>query len=183
MKIEWLFADVTAVGSIDRAERAILGVFMTGPVFGQSSADPPPRPTPTLGLSIKIITDVFPPIHSAMCDPKRSISPVDFHHHQRPSRSSWQFAAICGNLRQFAAIRGDSRQRNQFNGGWLLPQKNYYRKVRATSLLSQMFFSLTGCQKVTYKELRSNPGARIQLATRAPPPGPSLLYAPQLPHP
>ena len=110
MKTEWLLADVTAVGSIDRAERAILGVFMTGPVFGQSSADPPPRPTPTLGLSIKIITDVFPPIHSAMCDPKRSISPVDFHHHQRPSRSSWQFAAICGNLRQFAAICGDSRR-------------------------------------------------------------------------
>ena len=30
MKIEWLVADVTAVGSIDTAERAILGVFMTG---------------------------------------------------------------------------------------------------------------------------------------------------------
>ena len=166
---------------------------MTGPVFGQSSADPPPRPTPTLGLSIKIITDVFPPIHSAMCDPKRSISPVDFHHHQRPSRSSWQFAAICGNLRQFAAIRGDSRRfaairgdsrrRNQFNGGWLLPQKNYYRKVRATSLLSQMFFSLTGCQKVTYKELRSNPGARIQLATRAPPPWTVAPIRPPAPTP
>ena len=26
MKIEWLVADVTAVGSLDRAERAILGV-------------------------------------------------------------------------------------------------------------------------------------------------------------
>ena len=27
MKIEWLVADVTAVGSIEKAERAILGVF------------------------------------------------------------------------------------------------------------------------------------------------------------
>ena len=33
MKTEWLVADVTAVGSIDIAERAILGVFMTGCVF------------------------------------------------------------------------------------------------------------------------------------------------------
>ena len=33
MKTECLVADVTAVGSIDRVERAILGVFMTGRVF------------------------------------------------------------------------------------------------------------------------------------------------------
>ena len=33
MKTEWLVADVTAVGSIDRAERAILGVFVAGRVF------------------------------------------------------------------------------------------------------------------------------------------------------
>ena len=33
MKTEWLVADVTAVESIDRAERAILGVFMTGRAF------------------------------------------------------------------------------------------------------------------------------------------------------
>ena len=33
MKIEWLVADVTAVGSLDRAERAILGVILTGCVF------------------------------------------------------------------------------------------------------------------------------------------------------
>ena len=33
MKTEWLVANVTAVGSIDRAERAILGVFMTDRVF------------------------------------------------------------------------------------------------------------------------------------------------------
>ena len=36
MKIEWLVADVTAVGSPDRAERAILGVILAGRVFGQS---------------------------------------------------------------------------------------------------------------------------------------------------
>ena len=28
MKIDWLVADVTAVGSLDRAERAILGVIL-----------------------------------------------------------------------------------------------------------------------------------------------------------
>ena len=28
MKIEWLVADVIAVGSLDRAERAILGVIL-----------------------------------------------------------------------------------------------------------------------------------------------------------
>ena len=35
MKIKWLVADVTAVGSLDRAERAILGVIMVGSVFDQ----------------------------------------------------------------------------------------------------------------------------------------------------
>ena len=30
MKIEWLVTDVTAVGSPDRAERAILGVILAG---------------------------------------------------------------------------------------------------------------------------------------------------------
>ena len=35
MKIEWLVADVTAVGSLDRAERAILGVIVAGRDFGQ----------------------------------------------------------------------------------------------------------------------------------------------------
>ena len=35
MKIEWLVADVTAVGSVDRAKRAIVGVIMGGHVFGQ----------------------------------------------------------------------------------------------------------------------------------------------------
>ena len=35
MKIEWLVADVTVVGSIDRVERAILGVVVSGRVFGQ----------------------------------------------------------------------------------------------------------------------------------------------------
>ena len=35
VKIEWLVADVTAVGSLDRAERAILGVIVAGRVFGQ----------------------------------------------------------------------------------------------------------------------------------------------------
>ena len=33
MKIEWFVADVTAVGFIDRAERAILGMFVAGRVF------------------------------------------------------------------------------------------------------------------------------------------------------
>ena len=36
MKTEGLVADVTAVGSLGRAERAILGVFEVGRVFGQS---------------------------------------------------------------------------------------------------------------------------------------------------
>ena len=36
MKIESLVADVTAVGSLDRDERAILGVFVAGLVFGPS---------------------------------------------------------------------------------------------------------------------------------------------------
>ena len=36
MKTEWLVADVTTVGSLDRAERAILGVIVAGRVFGQS---------------------------------------------------------------------------------------------------------------------------------------------------
>ena len=35
MKIEWLGAGVTAVGSLDTAERAILGGILTGRVFGQ----------------------------------------------------------------------------------------------------------------------------------------------------
>ena len=35
MKIEWLVADVTAVGSLDRTERAILGRVLTGRVFGR----------------------------------------------------------------------------------------------------------------------------------------------------
>ena len=35
MKIEWLVADVTAVGCLDRAERAILGVIVAGRVIGQ----------------------------------------------------------------------------------------------------------------------------------------------------
>ena len=36
MKMEWLVADVTAVGSLDRAERAILGPIVAGRVFVQS---------------------------------------------------------------------------------------------------------------------------------------------------
>ena len=36
MKIEWLVADVTAVGSLDRAERAILGDVVAGRVFDKS---------------------------------------------------------------------------------------------------------------------------------------------------
>ena len=36
MKIEWLVADVTAVGSLDRAERAILEVVLAGRVFDQT---------------------------------------------------------------------------------------------------------------------------------------------------
>ena len=35
MKIEWLAANVTAVGSLDRAERDILGVIVAERVFGQ----------------------------------------------------------------------------------------------------------------------------------------------------
>ena len=35
MKIEWLVADVTAVGSLDRAEGTILGVIVAGRVFDQ----------------------------------------------------------------------------------------------------------------------------------------------------
>ena len=36
MKIEWLVADLTDVGSLDRANGAILGVIVAGRVFGQS---------------------------------------------------------------------------------------------------------------------------------------------------
>ena len=36
MKIEWFVADVRAVGSLDRAEGALLGVIVAGRVFGQS---------------------------------------------------------------------------------------------------------------------------------------------------
>ena len=36
MKIELLVADVTAVGSLDRAERAILGVILSGRVLANS---------------------------------------------------------------------------------------------------------------------------------------------------
>ena len=36
MKKEWLVADVTAVGSLDRAERAISGGIVAGCVFGKS---------------------------------------------------------------------------------------------------------------------------------------------------
>ena len=35
MKIEWLVVDVIAVGSPDRAERAILEVVLAGRCFGQ----------------------------------------------------------------------------------------------------------------------------------------------------
>ena len=35
MKIEWLVADVRAVGSPDRAEYAVLGVILAGRFFGQ----------------------------------------------------------------------------------------------------------------------------------------------------
>ena len=35
VKIEWSVADVTAVGSLDRVKRAILGVILAGRVFGQ----------------------------------------------------------------------------------------------------------------------------------------------------
>ena len=38
MKIESLVADVTAVGCLDRAERAILGLILVGRVFGQSKS-------------------------------------------------------------------------------------------------------------------------------------------------
>ena len=34
-KIEWLVADIKAVGSPDRAERAIFGLILAGRVFGQ----------------------------------------------------------------------------------------------------------------------------------------------------
>ena len=36
VKIEWLVANMTAVGSLDRAKTAILGVIVAGCVFGQS---------------------------------------------------------------------------------------------------------------------------------------------------
>ena len=36
VKIEWLIYDVMAVRSLDRAERAILGLILAGRVFGQS---------------------------------------------------------------------------------------------------------------------------------------------------
>ena len=35
MKIEWLVADVTAVGYLDRAERGMLEVIVAGCVFGK----------------------------------------------------------------------------------------------------------------------------------------------------
>ena len=35
MEMEWLVADVTDVGSLDRAERAILGLIVNGCVFGK----------------------------------------------------------------------------------------------------------------------------------------------------
>ena len=37
MKIEWLVADVTTVGSPDIVERAILNVILAGRCFGQFS--------------------------------------------------------------------------------------------------------------------------------------------------
>ena len=43
MKVELLVADVTAVGSLDRAERAILGLIVAGHVFGQSRSYLSPR--------------------------------------------------------------------------------------------------------------------------------------------
>ena len=36
MKIEWFFADVTTVGSLDAAERVVSGVIVAGCVFGKS---------------------------------------------------------------------------------------------------------------------------------------------------
>ena len=36
MKIEWLVTNVAAIGSPDRAERAILGVILAGHVFDKS---------------------------------------------------------------------------------------------------------------------------------------------------
>ena len=36
MKIEWWIADVTAIGSLDTAERAIFGLILAGRVFRQS---------------------------------------------------------------------------------------------------------------------------------------------------
>ena len=38
MKMKWLVADVTVVGSPDRAEPAILGVIMARRCFGQIKA-------------------------------------------------------------------------------------------------------------------------------------------------
>ena len=38
VKIEWRVADVTAVGSLDRVERAILGLIVAGRIFGQSKS-------------------------------------------------------------------------------------------------------------------------------------------------
>ena len=35
MKIDWLVTDVTAIGSPDRADYAILGVSLAGRCFGQ----------------------------------------------------------------------------------------------------------------------------------------------------
>ena len=35
MKIEWLVTDVTGVGSLERAEHAILGVMLAEQFFGQ----------------------------------------------------------------------------------------------------------------------------------------------------
>ena len=37
MKIKWLVVDVTAVGSLDRAEQAILGVIVAGRYLGSFS--------------------------------------------------------------------------------------------------------------------------------------------------
>ena len=38
MKIEWFVANLTAVGSLDRAEHAILGVILVKLVFDQYSS-------------------------------------------------------------------------------------------------------------------------------------------------
>ena len=50
MKIQWLVADVTVVGSLDRAERAILGVVVAGRVFGQSRSLLYPGHDPLCGV-------------------------------------------------------------------------------------------------------------------------------------